>query len=305
MFQSEWWLNAACGGTCERVETVWDGQLVGVLPYHRTRRLGLVRLRMPPYTRTLGPLLAPPPSKPYQRHANQRRIVRALVEQLPRFDSFEQALEPGDESAPAFLVAGFPATQAYTYRIAPDEPEALIWAGLDKKVRNIIRTTATRIEVQDSRDFERYLRLSRAECRPGGSTHDFPTLERLFQAAASRGQATLRCATGDDGDMAVAILLWGGRTLYYWVVARAWHSTAAGANTLLIWDAIRFAQARGLTFDFDGYCSAASATFLERFGRTAVVRPVIGRANAVYAGAAWAARSIETIRPNRGTKAQA
>ena len=75
----------------------------------------------------------------------------------------------------------------------------MLWAALGKKLRNIIRTTSRHAEVQESRDFDRFLRLSRAELRPSVSTHDYATLQRIYEAADQRGQAMLRCAVTESG----------------------------------------------------------------------------------------------------------
>ncbi len=287
LFQSDWWLDAACGGAYDKVEVKWDGRVVGSLPFHLTRRAGLTRLRMPPYTRTLGPTLQPPPSKFYQRQANLRRIVRHLTGRLPRHDFFEQALDPHTECAHAFHLAGFECVQAYTFRIAPHEARDTLWAGLDKKLRNILRSAGTHTEVQGSLDLDRFLRLSYKEKRQVKSTQDTPTLRRLFEAAASRGQAVLRCAVGPGGDQTVAILIWDASTLYYWLTARSADPRASGSNALLVWDAIAVAQTQNLTFDFDSYSSRSAGIFLESFGRSPVVRPVVRRATALYSAAAW------------------
>ena len=301
LFQTDWWLSAASGGSDERVSVYRDGRLVGWLPFHRTRRSGLIRLRMPPYTRTLGPVLDLPPSKTYQRQANLRRIVRDLTAKLPRHDFFEQALEPNTEYACAFQLAGYECHQAFTFRIPADEPQDALWSALDKKLRNIIRTTASHTNVEDGRDFDRFLRLSRNQPRQVRSTHDYAVLQRLYEAAFSRGQAAMRCAVGSTGDQAIALLIWDKSTLYYWVTARAADPGSSGANSLLVWDSIAFAQSRNLEFDFDGYCSVNAAVFMESFGQSPVARTIIRRSTPVYSAGFWLRHSTaSTLRGLRG-----
>lgn len=284
LFTSAWWLDAATDGRCETVTTTWDSQVTGSLSFTRVKRLGMISLRMPRYTRTLGPLLAPPPSKPVQRAANIRRIVRELVASLPAHDDFTTTLDPAADPAIAFAfdVAQYHALQAFTFRIDPGSP--MMWSDLEYRTRNTIRTAQKSLTVRDTVDFDRFERLSRKERQGGANYHDFAALRRLFEAALCRGQAMIRCAVRGDGtDAAAVILVWDDEVMYYWVCARDRAARdAGGANTLLLWEAIRTAQARGLIFDADGYCSPGSACFLAGFAWAPVARPVISRSSTRY-----------------------
>jgi hypothetical protein len=284
LFSSAWWLDAASNGTYETVTTTWDNRVTGSLSFTRVKRLGMISLRMPRYTRTLGPMIEPPPSKPVQRAANIRRIVRELVAALPAHDDFRTTLDPTADPGIAFAfdVARFHAIQAFTFRIAPGA--GMMWSDLDYRTRNTVRAAQKRLTVRDSTDFDRFERLSRAERQGGANNHDFPALRRLFDAALCRGQAMVRFAVQDDGtDAAAVILVWDDEVMHYWVCARNRAAAdCSGANALLLWESICTAQARGLIFDADGYCSPNSARFLAGFAGEPVVRPVISRSTCRY-----------------------
>jgi CelD/BcsL family acetyltransferase involved in cellulose biosynthesis len=277
LFTSAWWLHAASAGEYETIQVKWDGKVVGALPFMRTRRLGMTCLRMPPYTRTLGPQITPPPSKPVQRGANIRRIIRQLAETLPAHDEFVSTLDPAADSAIAFAfeVAGFRICQAFTFRIDPAADLDQVWDGIEKRTRNMIRSAGRRHTVMESCDFSRFEQLSRNELRAEATTHDYAILRALFTAASSRGQALLRFAVREDGtDAAALILVWDAHVMYYWNAARD-RDPNGGSNALLLWESIRLAHWRGLIFDFDGYCSPSAARFLAGFAAQPVVRSVI------------------------------
>jgi hypothetical protein len=285
LFTSAWWLDAASAGKIETVRAVWDGVTVGELSFLRHRRLGMTCLRMPAYTRTLGPVLTPPPSKPIQRCANIRRIVNELVERLPRHDEFGTTLDPQAEAAIpfAFDVAGYHVCQAFTFRTQPSQAIDDIWSGLDKRTRNVIRSAGRRMTVMESSSFDRFERMSRQERQAEGTTHDYTILRRLYEAASARGQALLRFAVQDDGtDAAALILVWDDEVMYYWTSARNREATVGGGNALLLWESIRLANVRGVIFDFDGYCSRGAARFLAGFAWEPVVRPVVNSYSVRY-----------------------
>ena len=94
----------------------------------------------------------------------------------------------------------------------------------------------------------------------------------------------IRFAVQEDGtDAAAVILVWDDEVMYYWVCARNREARDGnGANALLFWESVRTAQARGLIFDADGYCSPGSARFLAGFAGEPVVRPVISNSTTRY-----------------------
>ena len=58
LFHEDWWLNAATGRRWDIVTVERDGVVVASMPFVLRNRFALRFLTMPPYTRTLGPLLA-------------------------------------------------------------------------------------------------------------------------------------------------------------------------------------------------------------------------------------------------------
>src|SRR3569832_1724176 len=86
VFSEEWWLEAASGGAWEQVEVGDRCGAHAILPFMRERRYGAVRLSMPPYTRTLGPIFSLPPCKPVTRLDSMRSLAADLLDRLPRFD---------------------------------------------------------------------------------------------------------------------------------------------------------------------------------------------------------------------------
>jgi len=283
LFHSDWWLDAASGGTYDRVEYKRDGILLGTLPFVVSRELGFRRIGVPNYTRTLGPQLFLPPSKPFKRLQNIRHVVAGLVKALPRYDSLRMMLDPDDLTPFGFQMAGFGVEQGFTFRISPEEVIADVWRDSDQKTRNLIRTAERRLEVVQEASLATYIHLSIIErADDGENRHDFETMERIFQACLDRGQGVVLVARDDDCPVAAAVLVWGDRTLYFWQSARDREAGHGGANALLVWRALELAHSKGLIMDFDSYGSEGSARLLASFGRPAVARPEIVRQGYAY-----------------------
>ncbi len=283
IFHEEWWLEAACPGAWGCAETAWDGKLVGRLPYAMVRRHGTTRLIMPKYTRVLGPMLALPPSKPVTWRANACAVIADLVARLPCHDSFKQSLAPEAGTAFAFLVQGWTVAHSYTFQVACGTDAAVVWTGMDQKTRNIVRSARRRMTVEQHADLDRFVALARKQFarQRRRDEHDYAALERLAGASLDRERAVILTARDGVKDAASAILLWDAGTLYLWNAARDVEVAGNAAFSVLVWEALRFALGRGLTFDFDGFASPASAAFLLSFGGEPKVRPVILRRGVV------------------------
>ena len=283
IFEQDWWLSAASNGTVHYVKTTWDSRLVGQMPFYLKRRWGLTSIISPPYTRTISPRFDLPPSKEGRRRINQVRVLEDLLGQLPRHDRFEMTLPPDLDLVYPFVRLGYTAATNYTFRVEAGNDSDAILAGMDQKVRNMIRKGLGQFRPQLHGDIDRFMRL--AEDKSGGKTdrHDFEALRRIWSECNVRQQGQILTLAGaNDEDVASTILVWDARALYFWVTTRNPLIAGNSATCLMIWEALKLALGMGLAFDVDSYGSAASAEFVSRFGFTPEIRPVINQGGAVW-----------------------
>ena len=275
LFYEDWWLQASAGDALERVVVEWDGREVASLSFLRRKTLGLVQLRLPPYTRTLGPRLALPASKPAARLRNVCHVVAELINRLPPHDRFHLFLDPRDPCGFAFAMAGCTIEEEFTFRLAAGEPLEGVWHGMDPKIRNLIRTAEKKLKVSQVGDCEPFIRMSLDEHGDSRNRHRFDAMRRIFAAAVARGQAITLVADDGAKAAAVAVLVWDAEMLYYWQSTRKAEAGTPGANSLLVWESMKLAKEKGLGFDVDGYHSLQSALFAAKFGLQPAVRPSV------------------------------
>ena len=283
LFHNDWWLRAASKGKWEQVECQRDGITVATMPFVRHTMLGMRRLRMPPYTRTLGPAFNLPPSKPFQRAHTVRKIVADLLTKLPPHDHFQMTLDPDDEAAFAFSIAGCAVDAPFTFRFPSSiQPEQAL-ADCDPKTRNLIRSAEKRLRVVRDHALGRFITLSLREKPRGENIHDFALLETIFTACLSHGAGIVLTAVDQhDRDVASSVLVWDERIMYLWLTSRDPEHSTSGGGAFLLWESIKMASSLGRTFDLDGYSSAASAKFLASFGRPPSMRPRVIKASVRY-----------------------
>ncbi len=282
IFAEDWWLDAAAPGAWDRVIANWDGDRVGEMTFHLTRRWGLRYLGMPHLTRTMSPRITPPPSKAATRHMLIQSIVAELVAKLPRHDRFERALEPGCPSIQGFVHQNFAVTHMFTFRSDPGDCPDTMLRDAHHEVRRAITKARRECAIETTQDLDRFTRLHKSAYGKS-SLVDYDTLERLFGAASARGQAKILVARLDGSkDTAAMVLLWDQSSVYTWLLARDGGRSHGGASSLLSFEAMRMASSMGRVLDLDGYVTPAVGSFLTKFGLRPVVRPYVNGSNRLW-----------------------
>lgn len=283
IFHERWWLNAATDGRYDIIEVTKDGRVVADLPLFTKKRFGLSRITRPPYTRTLGPRLFLPPSKPFRRAQNIRNTIADLVQKLPAYDSLKLSLDPEDETPFAFSLCGFTIEQAFTFRIPVSVSPKDVWTNCDQKTRNLIRTADQKLTVEQDTNLSNYIRMSLVDQPAANNSHDFSRMEKIFEACKQREQGCVMNAWDEAGkQVASIVLVWDDKNCYFWQSARDRTMPIPGANMLLIWKSIEYANKKGLTFDFDSFASVRSAKMIASFGQSPIARPQVMHSSVLY-----------------------
>lgn len=276
IFNQEWWLKASTDGNYQTINIENDGLIIANISFFVKKHLGLIIIDRPPYTRTLGPRLFLPQSKPFRREQNIRNTISKLVEKFPKYDSIRISLDPDDETPFAFSLCGFDIQQKFTFRIPKNLPSTEVWDNLDHKTRNLIRTADKKLSVSTNTDINDFIKTSLINKNFRENTHDFRIMKNIFLACIERNQSCVMSARNEKNEIvASAILIWDQINMYYWQSARDPYSNIAGSNMLLIWKSIELSQKKELTFDFDSFASEKSAKMIASFGQRPVARPQI------------------------------
>jgi len=283
IFTEDWWFDAVCPGAWNRQEVRRDGALFASFAFHFYKKMGFRYVAMPSLTRTLEPIVMPGARKPVSRLQSSTALLKELIEGMPRHDRLEICLPPDSELALPFCLLGYRNTATFTFR-HEGEPLGALWKGMDQKTRNMIATSRTRLSVERHQNLDRYVRLSRGSSKSCGADRtDYDGIRRAFEACLLRDQATILTAVDDRGrDVASVILIWDQHELYYWMSARDKALSGNAANSLLVWQALEFANAIGCRFDLDGFITPQSGVFLSKFGLRTAIRTYVANVNPVW-----------------------
>ena len=306
IFEQPWWLESVAPGAWSEAVVRRGDDVVARLPYVRRRQLGLTTIVQPAFTQTLGPWLAPMGGKYARRLDSEKKLMGQLIELLPAFDVFLMCFSPAMTNWLPFRWAGFSATLLYTYRIEDLSDLDRVQHEFQDHVRRGIRKAQRVVEVDDDFSLEEMLRLDALTFARRGlqPRRRAAIVRRLDAACAGRGARRILGAVDAAGRTHAALYVaWDERTLYALMSARDPELHAAGANTLLYWEAIRLASQVSNAFDFEGSMVEPIEHYFRGFGGRQTPYFCVRKAN-LKGRSALAARSASRAlarrRPRRG-----
>ncbi len=280
VFHEEWWLNAATGGRYSVAEMRAGDKTVGRLPYLVRSRFGLKGIWTPPVTYFLGPGLDEGEGSANNRFLKRMEITRELIAKLPKCSWECIRCHAGVKDVIAFQEQRFRTYVQFTHEIKP-APAELLWQQMRNKTRNVIRRAKEQIALEQILDPEEFIRAHRNNLAAEGENDslDMDACRRVLTSALARKQGRIIAARNSKGEIIAAnFCAWDNTTSYYVLSTRS-SDAGNGATSLLIWEAIQHAVARGLAFDFAGLGTRGSVLLYSGFGASVSPRFVALRSS--------------------------
>jgi len=305
-FEQRWWLEAVAPGQWGEALVERQGQVVARLPWVRRRQLGVTVLTQPPLTRFLGPWLRLGEGKYETLLATERELMAELIATLPAFHAYRSCFAPAVTNWLPFHWAGFDATVRYTYRLDDLGDPDRLWSGLRSNIRNHVRRSSRHLEVRSDLGIDEVLEINRKVFARQGLRVSFSDAlaHRLDRACKARGARTILAAVDAGGRVHAAWFFVHDATTTYLLFGGADPELrSSGANSLVVWEAIRRAAETSQRFDFLGSMIESVERFNRAFGARQVpyffvsrTRPQVRPLFAARAVAARLARAVTDAR---------
>jgi len=268
VFYHPWWLDAVCKDW--DVLLLIDGDVTGIWPFQKEKKLFLTLVRPPLLTPYLQPLLISVDGDVITGDAVR---YNKLLSMLPAYDFLQFQTIPGYDCSFAGQLSRFNVQERRTYFIyLHDDPQHLFSRIHDKR-RNDIRKAEKDLSVTITRmPVSTFNELHQQTFSGKGEQYRYPEgfIEKVA-LAADRHNASICLEAKDSGGNTQAIL-WAvsdQRAMYYLLSTARAKNRHRGAVSLLIWRAICQAKDAGLEiFDFEGSMDPGIEPFFRRFGGT-------------------------------------
>jgi hypothetical protein len=270
LFEQPWWLDAVAPNAWDAVQVSRGDEVVARLAYVAKNKRGLTALSMPPLTLTLGPWLAPSTAKYANQLTQQKELMTSLIEQLPPCDYFSQYFHPSVTNWLPFYWQGFEQTTRYTYVIEALDDLERVWSQFQNSVRGHIRKAQKQLVVRtDVEDIERFLDINALTFKRQGLELPYSrdVVRRLDAACAEHQARKMFFAEDARGRIhAVLYFVWDNTSAYALMGGADPELRNSGADSLLTWEAIRFAATMAKTFNLAGSMIESVEHFNRAFG---------------------------------------
>ena len=281
VYHEPWWLEIVTGGRWTVAEVREGGRIVGRMPYQVSRRFGVAAAGMPPLTHFLGPAVDAGQGSAQARYLRRVAITRELIRCLPQRSGFWQKFHRGVTDVIAFQAERFETGVQFTFEVAP-APEAVLWAALRDKHRNVIRKARKQFAIHELDDSGEFVAFYLANLRERMAVSWVPAavLANLLTAATSRGCGEMLGLRDERGRLTAAVFCARDHEVSYYTLSTRSFAAGNGGVPLLIWESIRRAARDGLLFDFDGLSAASSIGLYAGFGAVTSPRFIATRSPA-------------------------
>ena len=253
IFTKDWFLDAVYADEWDVVTVERDGKIVASMPYLLKKKAFFKYIAQHFFTQTMGPYFIPE-----LRYINmEMKLMKELIDQLPPFDGFEQNFHHSITNWLPFKWEGFQQTTQYTYIIEDITDINKVWEGFSSNYRNTIRKAESQVEVVTDRSLEEFYDTVKMTFDRQGMKmpYDLDFLERFDSRLYMECRNKIFFAQDKKGQIhSVLYLTLGDEYAYLHQAGSNPEFRSSGADTFLVWEAIKYAsqQEKLKGFDFQG-----------------------------------------------------
>lgn len=273
IYSKDWWLDSACGKDKWDVAIVEkDSSIVASLPYYKINKSIFSLITLPPLTQIMGVYIKYPKKQKYETKLSyEKKVMNELIEKLPSFDLFNQNFYYSITNWLPFYWKGFQQTTRYTYVIEDLDDIELIWKNLNNRTRTDIRNAEKKLHIQSNDDIELFYKISSMtfERQKLSAPYSLESLKKVDNCCKSHNSRKIFFAFDENNELHGAIyIVWDKNNAYYLSGGSNTNLRTSNANSLLLWEAIKFAATVTEKFNFQGSMIEPIEKHFRSFGGT-------------------------------------
>lgn len=272
VFEQPWWLDIVAPGQWGEA-VVMEGETVAArLPYVLQKG----RITLPPLTQTLGPWMKPE-YRQFQpgntQLSKQKELIAALLGQLPRHKSFHVTFDSANEYILPYRWLGYRYEPEFSYRLTDLCDTDALYAALNKTAKKNIKAARNKTTLVEQPTAKMLMDLLDKTFGAQGRKwpHDRDLTRRIIEKSVENGYGKLLVAQDGEGNLhSGAFLLYDEKVCYYLLGGSDSAFRSSGAQSLVLWESIRFASTVSKAFDFEGSNVEGIENFFRQFGGSRV-----------------------------------
>ena len=271
VFLRDWWLDAVCGDDWDVFVMEKKGRVYAAMPlYIPCNNV----VSMPHYTQVMGVWFAnvAADTKYSSMLEHRQSICKLFIEQLKPYKSFLQNFSHEFTDWLPFYWEGYSQTTRYTYILKGLQDTNKLLLNMSQQIRrNIKNAEEQSVMVSSGLNTEEFLKIQSLtfERQNKKNNQSSDVLRRLIDASRGRGQGEIFGGHDKVGNLhAAAFVVWQKSSAYYIAGGGNPALRSSGAQSLVLWEAIKFVSQYTDTFDFEGSMLPGVERFFREFGAT-------------------------------------
>lgn len=268
IFQKSWWLDAVAPGQWESIEIEKGGEIFARMPIVHLKQFGQNVSVMPIFTQVLGPCIKQLPGKEATVLSKEKELMTELINQLPDVSYFKQRFHHSITNWLPFYWHNFEQTTRYTYVLEDISEPDTVWDNMQGNIRREIKKARKSMSVTTSEDIDLMWKFHEANFAnnraPEGTFADF---QRLYTACKKHNSGQIMVAKSETGEIVSAMFfVWDEHAAYYLLGGTKDKFKNTGVFSHLMFESIKFASEKTVSFDFEGSMIESIERFYRGFG---------------------------------------
>jgi len=271
IFSKDWWLDAATGENNWSVVIIEEnGRIVGALPYCSEKKYWFRLIRMPKLTQKLGPWIKYPEGiKYYDKLSLEKRVMIAIIDNLPKFDWFEQNFDYTITNWLPFYWKGFNQTTRYTYVIEDLSDLDSVFENFEHSKRKNIKRAEKIITVKYDLPAKEFYDNHKMTLSKEGKriVYSYELFKRIHKACYNQDCGkTIYGVDKNDKIHSALFVIWDKNSAYDLISTIDPDFRNSGSASLLIREIMKYVSQKTKKFDFEGSMIEPVEQSFRRFG---------------------------------------
>lgn len=269
VFENKWWLDVASQENCVEVFIEEENEVIARWCVAMKGRY----VYMPPQTQTMGFWISPKILFNDVYGNRRKEITNQLLDKV-NCKKGVIALGLQNTYFLPFIWKGFTASPRVTYRLNDLSDLDVIYSRFAKIVKKNIKSAINKVEIRESDDVKPLYGLM--EKTFGMQKRKYPYsytfIESIYTACRFHNAGKIFYAYDQAGNLhSGTMFVYDENTCYYLLAGTDPQHRSSGANSLLVWEGIRFASKMSKCFDFEGSMIEGIENFVRQFGGEPIV----------------------------------
>jgi len=257
LFSKDWWLDAVCDEGEWNVLIYEKGNKIwATMPYYLKNKYGFKILTVPKLTQTMGPYIKyPEKQKYYKKLSWEKEIMDYFIDNLPKFDYFSQSFKYSITNWLPFYWREFNETTGYTYVIEDVSNLDIVFNNFNSSAKkNINKAIKNDINIIDSEDIDTLYNINKITFEKQNIQMPYlkKFIQKIFNTLKKHNSVIIKFAIKNDDILSVMMGVVDNNSIYMLIGSSNRNIKTYGAEYLLYWEMIKYANQEKLAFDFEG-----------------------------------------------------